>query len=67
MRAIKAHFDGEKVIVPDEVNGFPPGDVILIFQDPEEEASDRQSWVKAQETAFEQVWNNDEDAIYDTL
>ena len=67
MRAIKAHFDGEKVIVPDEVNGLPPGDVILIFQDPEEEASDRQSWVKAQETAFEQVWNNDEDAIYDTL
>lgn len=67
MRAIKAHFDGEKVIVPDNVNGLSPGDVIVIFQEPGEEASDQQSWAKAQETAFAEVWNNDEDAFYDSL
>ncbi len=67
MHAIKAHFDGEKVIVPDEANGFPAGDVIVIFQEPGEEASDQQSLTKAQETAFAQVWNNDEDAIYGAM
>ncbi len=67
MHAIKGHFDGKKVIVPDEANGFPPGDVIVIFQEPGEEASDQQSWTKAQETAFAQVWNNDEDAVYDAM
>ena len=67
MRANKAHFDGEIVIVGDEVNGLPPGDVIAIFQEPGEETSDRQSWAKAQETAFAEIWNNDEDAFYDSL
>lgn len=32
MIAIKAHHDGEKVILPEEVQGVPPGDVILVFE-----------------------------------
>lgn len=31
MIAIKAHYDGERVILPAEMQGVQPGDVILVF------------------------------------
>ena len=67
MHAIKAHFDGEKVIVPEEGRGLPPGDVIIVFGSSTDRASDTHAWMRAQESAFAKVWNNDEDAVYDSL
>ncbi len=41
MVAIKAHFDGKKIVIPAQM--------------------------KAQEDAFTKVWDNPEDAVYDSL
>jgi len=65
--AIKTRFDGEKVIIPNELRGLPPGEVILIFADGTEQATERLAWTKAQESAFAKAWINDEDAVYDNL
>jgi len=67
MVAIKTRFDGKKIVVPADFRGAPAGDVIVIFQDLSPEQVERQLWLKAQETAFAKVWENDEDEIYDSL
>lgn len=67
MHVIKGHFDGEKVIVPEEVRGLPPGDVIIVFENGAHRASETHTWMRAQESSFGKVWNNDEDAVYDSL
>ncbi len=68
MHVIKAHFDGDKVIIPEEVRSFPPGDVIVVFENGASEGAERQAWTRAQESAFAKAWNNDdEDAVYDSL
>jgi len=67
MVAIKAHFDGEKVVLPDDIPTVAPGEVILIFPDLADHTSESDSWMKAQEPAFTKVWENDEDAIYDSM
>ena len=66
MRAIQGHFDGKSVIVGEEARSLPPGDVIVVFNDADG-AGEKASWFKIQERAFEKVWNNDEDAVYDNL
>ena len=65
MLAIKARFDGKKIVLPTATRNAPPGEVIVVFT----EAGERENkaWLKAQEAAFRRVWENDEDAIYDTL
>ncbi len=67
MIAMKGHFDGEKVILPLEAHAVPPGDVIVVFEDATGPASETQAWMTAQESAFAKTWDNDEDALYDTL
>jgi hypothetical protein len=67
MRAIKTHFDGKTIKVPKDLRKAPPGDVLVIFQETRPEADDSLSWLKAQEAAFAKVWENDEDAVYDSL
>lgn len=67
MHAIRGRFDGEKVIVSEAVRGLLPGEVIVVFTDAGEEATDRETWAKGQEAAFASAWTNDEDAVYDTL
>lgn len=63
MRAIKAQFDGEKIILPREFHGRAPGEVIVIVNGEEDDSA----WLKAQESAFADAWDNDEDAEYDKL
>lgn len=65
MRVIKTHYDGKRVVLPDEARDLPPGEVILIFED--EHAADRALWAKAQEKSFAKAWDNEEDAAYDRL
>jgi hypothetical protein len=45
----------------------PPGEVLVIIQEGQPDADDTVSWLKAQETPFAKVWENDEDAVYDSL
>jgi hypothetical protein len=66
MVALKARFDGKKIVMPKAVPVLPPGEVIVIFPDAAE-AGESQDWMKAQESAFAKVWDNDEDAAYDDL
>jgi len=66
MLAIKARYDGRKIILPKRTRRPPPGEVIVVFTKTEEKA-EGSAWLKAQEAAFAQAWDNDEDAIYDDL
>ena len=67
MLAIKTHFDGKKIAIPKELRNAPPGEVLVVFDRSPAEDDDRSHWLKSQEAAFAKVWENDEDAIYDTL
>jgi hypothetical protein len=67
MLAVKTRFDGKKVLIPKELRGCRPGEVILILESSEETKEQPHAWMKAQESAFAKVWDNDEDAIYDDL
>jgi hypothetical protein len=67
MRAIKARFDGKAIRLPKDLRKAPPGEVVVIFQEERPDGDDSLSWLNAQETAFAKVWENDEDAVYDSL
>jgi hypothetical protein len=67
MFAVKAKFDGASIELPAEVRGAPPGDVIVVFTDGSSVSAERFAWTKAQEAAFSNVWDNPEDALYDSL
>jgi TusA-related sulfurtransferase len=67
MVAIKGHFDGKKVTLPKDMKGVPPGEVIVIFTELGPAEREKQAWMKAQELALAKVWDNPEDAIYDSL
>ncbi len=67
MKAIRAHFDGKQILIPDTAMGLPPGQVIVVFDDGEDEDAARVAWMRNQEQAFAKVWDNDEDAAYDSL
>ncbi|MEX2171204.1 MAG: hypothetical protein WD851_17925 [Pirellulales bacterium] len=66
MVAIKTKFDGEKILLPDDLRGLPPQEVILVYE-VEEITLENQGWLKAQEASFAKAWDNDEDSVYDQL
>ena len=66
MVAIKTQFDGEKIVLPNDLRGLPPQEVIVIYE-ADENALESQEWLKAQEASFAKAWDNDEDAVYDQL
>ena len=67
MLAIKAKCDGTKIMLP-RAEKFPVGPVIVVFAegvgDRDEE---RRAWMQVQEESFAKAWDNEDDAIYDTL
>jgi hypothetical protein len=67
MVAIKTHYDGKTIKVPKELRNAPPGEILVIIPEPRLQADDAAGWIKGQEAAFAKVWDNDEDAIYDSL
>lgn len=67
MRAVKATFDGEKVILPDGLSDIPAGEVIVVFHLDDDRGEDALDWLKAQEEAFARAWSDDEDSVYDAL
>jgi TusA-related sulfurtransferase len=67
MQAIKAHFDGKTIQIPNALRKVPPGEILLIVEEKQQDRDDHAAWLKAQEDAFAKVWDNDEDAVYDSL
>ncbi len=67
MRVIKAAFDGDRIILPGEVRGLPPGEVLVVFEDGVTSRDEADAWTRIQEAEFSRAWVNDDDAIYDTL
>jgi hypothetical protein len=66
MHAIKARFDGQRIVLPPELKAPAPSDVIVIFEDQPADSEDT-GWQKAQEQTLAKVWDNAEDADYDRL
>ena len=67
MLAVKGNFDGKRVVLSEtpHVTKCP---VIVVFEEditvPE---SERSAWMRAQEAALAETWDNAEDAVYDRL
>ena len=67
MLALKARFDGNKIVLPKGRVKARPGMVIVIFEQAGDAAKEKRAWMKAQAKAFAKVWNNAEDAVYDSM
>jgi hypothetical protein len=66
MVAVRAKFDGEKILLPESLQGCPPQEIIVIYAgDPQ--PAESLAWGKAQEQSFARVWENDEDSVHDGL
>ena len=71
---LRAEVDGHGRLIVEETIPLPPGPVVIILAPPatprEAAALDDDTtseWARAAEAAFAQVWENDDDAIYDRL
>ena len=65
MVAIRAHYDGKEVHLPDDVKGLRAGEVIVLFEEGRSPVDD--GWLKAQEQALARAWDDKEDSVYGTL
>lgn len=66
MVAVRTKFDGEKILLPEDLRGLPPQEVIVIYES-QDNALEAEAWHKAQEASFGKAWDNVEDAVYDEL
>jgi hypothetical protein len=66
MVAIKTQFDGEKIVLPDDLRGLPPQEVIIVYQAKQSDV-EQHAWLKSQEASFAKAWDNDQDAVYDEV
>ena len=67
MLALKARFDGRKIVLPKGQVKARPGMVIVIFDQAGDAGKGKRSWLKLQEAAFAKAWSNAEDAVYDSM
>jgi len=63
----RAQFDGERVLIPPEARGLPPGEVVLIFENGAGHPSDAEAWMSASESSLAKAWDNQDDAVYDRM
>ena len=65
---VPAHFDGTQVQLDVGIELKPNTRLLVIILD-EEVSNEAVVWsaMKASETAFARMWDNDEDAVYDLL
>lgn len=68
MTAVPAHFDGQNIQLDVPVKLPPNARLLVVILDPMI-ARDALVYgaMKASESSFARVWDNDEDAIYDAL
>lgn len=65
--SIKATYSNGVFKPLDDVKGVSPGKVYTVFSDEElRDLRESMGWLKAAEKSFG-FWNNEEDAVYDTL
>lgn len=65
--SIRAAYEDGVFKPLDKVNGATAGKVYTVFsQDELRDLRETLGWLKAAETSFN-FWNNEEDAVYDTL
>ena len=65
--SIKAEYEDGVFKPLDQVKGATPGKIYTVFsQDELRDLRETMGWLKAAEQSFE-FWNNEEDAVYDTL
>lgn len=67
MMVIKAHFDGKRITLPAGIHRAPAGGVLVIFDGLFLKQMDELGWLSVQQATFAKAWDNDEDAIYDSL
>jgi hypothetical protein len=65
MHAIRATYDGKDIHIPTDIQGIPPCNVIVLFE--EDRPSDDVAWLKIQERSLANAWDDKEDAVYDGL
>lgn len=70
LTTVPAHFDGQEIKLDIPVTLEKNGRLLVIILN-QPHVQDQQTWIeaamKAAEPSFAQIWDNDEDAIYDTL
>ena len=67
MLAIKAVYDGSKIVLPESLANVAPGEVIVVFDASKIDSGQTAEWMKLQEESFAKAWDNDEDSVYDAL
>ena len=67
MLAIKAVYDGSKIVLPESLANVAPGEVIVVFDASKSDSQETAEWMKLQEESFAKAWDNDEDSVYDAL
>ena len=67
MLAIKAVYDGSKIVLPERLANVEPGEVIVVFTASMGDSRETAEWLKLQEESFAKAWDNDEDGVYDAL
>jgi hypothetical protein len=68
MQAIKAKFDGRRVVLPPHFKHKKPGNVVVVFEDAGPGTNgDTEFWLQMQEQTLKKIWENPEDDIYDEL
>jgi hypothetical protein len=65
MQAIRATYDGKEIHIPKGAQGFPPCNVIVLFE--EDKPADDSAWLKMQEHSLAKAWDDKEDSVYDGL
>jgi hypothetical protein len=66
LATIPAHFDGNAIVLDVPVKLEPNARLLITILDPDQAASDLLYSVMSASTAsLAQVWDNDEDAVYD--
>jgi hypothetical protein len=60
MKVIKGYYNGKDIVFSGDL-GEKPGEVIVVFEDGNEDLTN------LSQEAFAKVWDNDEDAAYDEL
>jgi len=60
MKMVKGYYDGKKIVFREDL-GEKPGEVIVVFEDGDED------FTNLSEEEFTKVWDNSKDSAYDRL
>jgi hypothetical protein len=70
MITIPAHIEGNQIVLDEQVELKPTMRVVVTLYESEEELSDaemRYAFMQMGQESLKRIWDNDKDAIYDSL